>query len=180
MRTGQIVQFVSFDTSLDSDQFISQWEKINSTAHHNIKVILQQSEKNGKFRYLAQHCSASGEFQFAFTKSGRSQRSPEVDIKAKQAGGYSILQLEKNPELLSGDSKVFGFILSPQVDLNSFRILSTQGKLNIYEAYYENSQYAYILEYFVPKKYVDELTEQLKLQEAVEVRTYKECDLQVV
>ena len=50
-----------------------------------------------------------------------------------------------------------------------------QIKLNIYEAYYENCQYAYILEYFVQSKATLDLVAELKKNEAVDIGVYKEC-----
>ena len=78
------------------------------------------------------------------------------------------------------ESKVFAFLTSSKADLNMYKQLSAHGKLNIYEAYYENCQYAYILEYFVKNKYVAELLEQLKQYDVPEIGIYKECALQAV
>src|SRR2546428_13653519 len=97
------------------------------------------------FRYIAQHRSVSGEFQFIFNKAKRSGPFPEVEIKTKQAGGYSILQLEKM-DTRGNEDKVFAFVIDPGVDLNIYRQLPVNCKLNIYEAYYESCRYPYILE----------------------------------
>ena len=180
MRTGKIVQFVSFETILGSEQFIAKWEEYSRSVNSDADVTLQQSEKKGVFRYLAQHRCATGEFQFVFSKAGRSSRTPEVEIKAKQAGGYSILQAERMNDAHKNESKVFAFLINPQTDLNAYRQLSTHSKLNIYEAYYENCQYAYILEFFVKNEYTAILIEQLKQNDAAEIGVYKECVLQAV
>lgn len=179
MRQDKTVQFVCFETILDSEQFITQWEHFTRSANSDVDVTLQQSEKNGVFKYVAQHRYAAGEFQFVFTKATRSSRTPEVEIKAKQAGGYSILQLERSTDARADESKIFAFLVNSQTDLSAYKQLTSLGKLNIYEAYYENCQYAYILEYFVKNKNAAELMEQLKLLEPSEVRIYKECILQI-
>jgi hypothetical protein len=178
MRKDKTVQFVCFETILDTERFITQWEHFIRSANSDVDVTLQQSEKNGVFKYIAQHRYAAGEFQFVFTKATRSSRIPEVEIKAKQAGGYSIVQLERPADSRADESKVFAFLLNPQADLSVYKQLSLLCKLNIYEAYYENCQYAYILEFFVKNKNITELMEQLKLQEVNEARVYKECVLQ--
>jgi len=149
MKTNKIVQFVCFETTLGSEQFIKRWEEYSRSVNSDQDVTLQQSEKNGVYRYIAQHRWAAGELQFVFTKAARSSRNPQVGIKAKQAGGYSILQAERMNDAHADESKVFAFLAYPQFDLNIYRRLSTHSKLNIYEAYYENCQYAYILEFFV-------------------------------
>ena len=138
MRANKIVQFVYFETILPFEQFITQWEQFNRSVNSDLDVTLQQSAKNGMFRYIAQHRYAAGEFQFVFTKAGRSSRTPEVEIKAKQAGGYSILQAEKMEDAAADESKVFVFVIRPQAELTAYKQLQAHSKLNIYEAYYEN------------------------------------------
>ncbi len=178
MQEDKIVQFVYFETTLGSEQFIAKWEQYTRSVNSSLHVTLQQSEKNGAFRYIAQHRCASGEFQFAFTKAGRSSRTPEIEIKAKQAGGYSIFQQEMKNHAHADESKVFAFLINPQANLNIYTQLPARGKLNIYKAYYENCQYAYILEFFVKNKYAAELMEQLKQYDAAETGVYKEFAMQ--
>ena len=179
MRKDKIVQFVCFETKIDTEQFIMAWEQYTRSANSNSDVTLQQSEKNGVFRYIAQHRSETAEFQFIFMKARRSSRTPEVEIRARQAGGYSILQVERMNDTFTDESKVFAFLTDSQADLNVYRQSSSHSKLNIYEAYYENCQYAYILEFFVKNKYVSELLEQLNQYHTIETGIYKECMLQV-
>lgn len=180
MGMDKIVQFVCFETILDSELFIKQWEQYNRSANSDEDVTLQQSEKKSIFKYIAQHRNVSGEFKFVFTKSGKSSRTPEVEIKAKQAGGYSILQAERKDNVFTNEIKVFAFLGNPQTDLNIYKQLSSSGKLNIYEAYYENCQYAYILEFFVKKELAEDLLAQLKLNDITDTGIYKECILQAV
>ena len=174
MRAEKIVQFVCFDTILGSEKFIAQWEHYNRSVNSDLDVTLQQSEHNGMFRYIAQHRCVAGELQFSFTRSRKPSNTPEVEIKTKQAGGYSVLQAEWMKDAHAGESKVFAFLTQPQVDLNLYRQLSVHSKLNIYEAYYENCQYAYILEFFVKNKYEAELLVKLKQNGAAEAGIYKE------
>ena len=180
MRTDKIVQFVYFETTLDSEQFIKRWEQYSRSVNSDVDVTLQQSEKKGSFTYIAQHRCSTGELQFIFAKEGRSSRTPQVEIRARQAGGYSILQSEKTNDAHHGESKIFVFLISPQADLDAYRQLTAHSKLNIYEAYYESCQYAYVLEFFVKEKYCAELFEKLKQFDAAEIGIYKECVLQAV
>jgi hypothetical protein len=180
MRAEKIVQFVCFETTLDSEQFIKRWEEYSRSANSDLDVTLQQSEKNGAFTYIAQHRCATGELHFVFTKAARSSRNPQVGIRAKQVGGYSILQTERMNDVRADESKIFAFLIHPQTDLDLYKQLSVDGKLNIYEAYYENCQYAYILEFFVKNKNVAQLLEQLKQYHPAEIGIYKECVVQAV
>jgi hypothetical protein len=174
MRADKIVQFVCFETTLGTDQFIKRWEQYSRSVNSDADVTLQQSEKNGTFKYVAQHRCQAGELQFVFAKEGRSSRTPQVEIKAKQAGGYTILQAQKMTDAHADESKVFAFLNYPHANLDEYRKLSNHSKLNIYEAYYESCQYAYILEYFVKTKYLGELHGQLKQHNGAESEVYKE------
>jgi hypothetical protein len=179
MRSDKIIHFVSFETSLDREHFINKWENFVRSVNSDTDVTLQESKKNNLFRYIAQHRCDSDEFRFIFTKAAKITRSKEVEIKVKQIGGYSIVQEEKSGDAAMNESKLFAFLISPGIDLNPYKELEIQNKLNIYEAYYENCEYAYILEFFVKNKYVAEFAELLKQYNPSEVGIYKECLLHV-
>jgi len=177
MKENTIVQFVSFETTLDSEAFIPQWEQYKRSVKSDVDVTLHQGVlKNGTFKYISQHRCPGGEFQFIFEKERRSSKSPEVEVRRKQAGGYSVLQLESKNDPDVDESKLFVFILKPETDLDLFRQFSVHGKLNIYEAYYENCEFAYILEFFVKDEYAGDVLQQLKiLTSFTEAGIYKEC-----
>jgi hypothetical protein len=177
MKENMIVQFVSFETALDSKAFIPQWEQYQQATTKNASATLQQHVlKNGKFKYIAQHRCPSGEFRFVFNRERRSSKIPEAEIRKKMAGGYSCLQLECVNEPKADESKILVFTIDPQTDLDTFRQFSVHGKLNIYEAYYENCEFAYILEFFVKNEYAGDVLQQLKiLTDFAEAGIYKEC-----
>jgi hypothetical protein len=176
MSEAKIVQFVCFETILDSAPFLAQWEQYNRSNNSDLDVTMQQSEKNGVYRYIAQHRCSSGELQFVFTK-GKASRIPQVQIKVKQAGGYAALQLERTHKAQASESKVFVFLANPQTNLDAYRQLKSYLKLNIYEAYYENCQYAYILEFFCKSREAEKLLPLLNALEEAETATYKEFSL---
>ena len=180
MRSNKIVQFVVFETTLDTKQFIKRWDGYKRSVNSDLDVVLQQSERNGIFNYVAQHYCAPGETQFDFTKEERTSRVPQAQIKSKQLGGFSLLRSERIDDATADESKVFIFITDPNADINVYRHLSNRNKLNIYEAFYQNCQYAYILEFFVKNKYIVELLKQLKQYDIHEIGVYKECSLQSV
>jgi hypothetical protein len=179
MGEDKIVQFVSFETTLNTEQFISQWEQYSRSVNSDLDVSLQQSEKNGVYRYISQHrgSGAAGELKFVFTRAKKSSRVPEPEIRAKQAGGYLMVQEERMNDVHVNESKVFAFLTDPLTDLGVYRQLINHGKLNIYEAYYENCQYAFILEFFVKNKFLTTLLEQLKSFNIPDMNVYKECTL---
>ena len=174
MVKDKVVHFVCFETKLNNEQFLMQWEHFNRSVNSNVDVILQQSEQNTLFRYIAQHRCVTGELEFVFTKGKKSSHTPEIGIKTKQLGGYSMLQEEKKNDVAADESKVFTFLIDATTDLSVYRQLTAYNNLNIYQAYYENCSCAYILEFFVKNKYLAILEEQLKLLNVNEFRVYKE------
>src|SRR6266498_5266963 len=128
MKENTIVQFVSFETTLDSEAFIPQWEQYKRSVKSDVDVSLHQGVlKNGTFKYISQHRCPGGEFQFVFEKERRSSKSPEVEVRRKQAGGYSVLQLESKHDADVDESKIFVFILKPETDLDIFRQFCVHG-----------------------------------------------------
>ena len=178
MRNLNIVQFVCFETTLPSDQFIRRWEEYHGSENSDTDVTLQQREGEKIYKYLAQHRGAGNELRFFFSKGAHSPRIRRELITTKQAGGYLVLQQERMTGTRGDEGKIFVFLTSPQVNLNVYRQISIDAQLNIYEAYYENCKYAYILEFFVKNKYVSELIEHLKKLGSCEIGIYKECSLQ--
>jgi hypothetical protein len=177
MKEETIVQFVVFETALDSEEFIVRWERYKHSINNQRDITLQQHvQENGKFKYVSQHKCSSGDFQFVLNKERRVSKMPETEVRKKLAGGYSAMQLECVHETKKDESKIIVFVQDPQTDLDSFRQFCVHGKLNIYEAYYENCQFAYILEFFVKNEYASDVLQQLKIFTSfAEAGIYKEC-----
>ena len=180
MATDKIVHFVYFETLLDPEQFINKWENFLRSANSDSNVTLQQSKKNNQFKYIAQHRCTSEEFQFIFTKAAKTTRSKEVEIRTKHLGGYLTLQEEKTSDAKADESKLFVFLNYSNKDFSLYKQMPFPVKLNIYEAYYENCAYPYILEYFVKNKHVSQLNDQLQQYNPTAVEIYKECSLKTV
>jgi hypothetical protein len=180
MSQDTIVQFVSFETTLDREEFITKWQEYTRSNNSDRNVTMQQSAKENGFRYLVQHRCATGGPGFVFEKGKRSSRTPEIGITTKLAGGYSYLQSKRKNDINANECKVFAFLTSPSADLDVFRQLDANSQLNIYEAYYENCRYAYILEFFVKNKNAAELLDSLKKIDVAETGIYKECALQLL
>ena len=177
MKKDTIVQFVSFETKATTNEFRAQWEEYNNQVAGEQEATLQQ-EVDGKnlYRYLSQHRFREDDIRFAFKKGRRSAHNPEMDIRIKEAGGYSTLQLECDQETAANYSKVFVF-LTTSPEINLYQELLFYKYLNIYQAYYESSAYTYILEFFVDNTRLPQLLDQLKIHNRVsEMGVYKECN----
>ena len=172
-----IVQFVSYETTVATNEFRAQWEEYNKLVTGKQEVTLQQ-EVDGKnlHRYLSQHRFNEDDTQFTFKKGRRSAHSEEIGMRIKEAGGYSVLQLECDQATTANECKVFVF-LSTAPELTLYKELSSYQYLNIYQAYYESCTYTYILEFFVENTHVPQLIEQLKIYNRIsEIGVYKECN----
>ena len=174
MRIDKIVHFVHFETLLSSDDFLTRWEHYKRSANIDENVILQESKKGNVFSYIAEHHCDSYEFKFTFTKGAKLTRAKQAEIKTKQLGGYSVVQLENPGHAKRDDYKLFIFIDNSFPDLAVYKQNLPFGKLNIYKAYFENCSYSYILEYFIKSKDIPAFQENLKQLNESPPAVYKE------
>src|ERR1041385_6077635 len=144
MPNLNIVQFVCFETTLVSDQFIKRWDEYHTSENSNMAVTLQQCAGEKLYKYLAQHRGDGNELRFVFSKRTSSPHIRRELISTKQAGGYSVLQEQRTTGTRKDESKIFVFLTSPHINIDAYRQIGVDAQLNIYEAYYENCSYAYI------------------------------------
>ncbi len=168
------VQFVCFETTLDREPFMKRWKAYKRSSRSDADVIMQQSNKDGGFLYIAQHRFESNDTQFEFSKEVRSGRLVQEKIKMTIVGGYALMQLENTQTAAQDESKIFVFIDDATNNLASYRELADTQKLNIYQAFFQNCRYAYILEYFVKNKYASQLIEQLEKHDIIKPGIYQE------
>ncbi len=174
METNEKVQFVCFETTLDKEQFNKRWEQFRHSLNSNKDVRLHQNETGGRFNYVAQHRFTSGELEFKFSNEGRNSRIVQVPIKSILAGGYSILQANRLHNATGNERKIIIFLSDPRADLKIYEQLFVAGNLNIYEAYYENCRYSYILEYYIKAKDSLAMLDQLKQHDIADIGIFKE------
>ena len=178
MKKDTLVQFVCFETSLALEEFAPQWEHFvkESGNKKTVATILQQAVTKTKFKYLSLHKWPQDDFQFVFMKGRMSEHFPEARVKVVQAGGYTPMQIQYKHDKDLDAVKIIALINNPQTDITSFAQLKTYHYLNIYQAYYESSLYAYILEYFVKETHATDLLQQLKAHApGTEITMYREC-----
>ena len=180
MQKEPIIQFVSFETTGDTAEFIAQWDQYTKGMSDKKGIKLHQEVGAKKrSRYLSRHKCYEDEFKFTFKKERRSAHFPEVEMRVQQLGGYMIAQLQHDRD--TDENKVFVFVNKPDADLDEYRQLTNYHYLNIYKAYFESSVHEYVLEFFTDKNYETELLSQVKLLgQHFEFGTYKECLLQDV
>jgi hypothetical protein len=179
MKKDTIFQFVCFDTPLGINEFLPQWEsfaeKFLGNRASTISLHQQEADKN-KFRYVSKNEWPSDDFQFVFQKAKVSDKFSAGQVRVLQAGGYSPLQIEHEKKAGKGEVKILAFVNDTRTDLKFYRELKTYHYLNIYEAYYENSQFSYVLEFFVKEADAPGIVDQLKKQsQQIEALLYREC-----
>jgi hypothetical protein len=177
MQKEAIIQFVSFETNVNSSEFISQWEGFTREMNKAGDVKLFQEAGNLKrSKYISQHTCFDSEFNFLFKKERRSAHNPEIEMKVRQLGGYSAVQLQYDGDMETEDCKVFLFSNINEAGLNEIRLLTGYRSLNIYKAYFESCTHEYVLSFLTGAAQAGELLQQLKLQNRhCEAGAYKEC-----
>jgi hypothetical protein len=182
MKKDTIFQFVCFDTTLPLNKFLPLWEifaeKFVNKKASSITLYGQENTRN-KLGYISKNEWPSDDFQFVFQKGKISDIFPAGQVKVIQAGGYSPVQIEQIKKAQKGEIKILAFVSDQRADINFYRELKPYNHLNIYEAYYENSVYRYVLEFFVKEADAANIIEQLKKQSLhIDTGTYKECVLE--
>jgi hypothetical protein len=176
MKKNTTVQFVGFITSVAADEFVTRWEPF---AKQFIKghgeMILEQAETKGKFKYVSQFECPQEDFKFAFMKGRTSENFPDHFVKVAQLGGYTAMQIKYKQGEDSKLVKVIAFISHNENDIEFYKTLPSHKYLNIFEAFYENCMYGYILEFFSAEAQAPDLIQQLKDRVHAESAIYKEC-----
>ena len=178
MEKETIVQFVCFVTDHDLNRFGPEWENYAKRfINKRVEPLLQQQigEAKTKFRYISKHEWPNSDFQFKFMNERRSEHFTEQSVKVVQAGGYKPLQEEKRGTSEVDDNKLIAFISPDETDIDSYRRLPLFRHLNIYQAYYENCTYGYVMEFFVSETDTNEFLVHLKQKAVLESGLYKEC-----
>jgi hypothetical protein len=184
MKQDTIFQFVCFDTSLPLNQFIPLWEifaeKFVTNKASAITLYGQESTRN-KLGYISKNEWPSDEFQFVFQNGKVSDKFPAGQVRVIQAGGYSPVQIEQTKKTPKGEIKILAFVKDQRTEIDFYRGLRPYQYLNIYEAYYENSMYNYVLEFFVKPADAVNIIDQLKKESLhIDIGMYKECVLEHV
>lgn len=180
MNKENVVQFVGFVTKLKPQEFTENWHQYSNQSKEQLRTTKLHEATGGKttnrYSYLSQHFSDSAEFKFAFMKGKSSENFPERMAKVVLMGGYTAIQLELTRHERTNEQMLVVFLNGDETELDFYREQQYQ-YLNIYQAYYENCSYSYILEYFVAADDAEELINILKTRSHNELALFKECSL---
>jgi len=176
MDNTRIVHFIGFVTNLHFEEFSPLWEsyirRITEATGKNTVIKIAEKRKN-LFRYLSRHESGSTEFRFTYTKSGVPVKFPERKATVISAGGYQLVQQQCPSNTVTNDVKVLAFLPPGETELNFYH-RQLYRHLNIYEAYFENCIYSYILEFYIQKQDAEALVKELKSRNGTEAAVFQE------
>jgi hypothetical protein len=173
MKKDNIIQFVGFLTTLETEEFAPHWEQYSKQfmTMPGTTVLHQAINGTGKFRYISQHQYLGQDIRFVFMKGRNSDHFQGQKVKVVQAGGYMPLQLEGRHDDEKTAVRIMAFISHGETDISPYSELPCQ-YLNIYQAYYESCNYGHILEFFTDETNATQLLQQLKIRPGVEVAMY--------
>ncbi len=172
-----IIQFEGFETNIEQDEFVAQWEPYaKQFATKDTEVTLQQSNTKNNFKYVSQHKCKDTDFQFVFMKGRMSEHFPKGGVKVVQAGGYMPVQIEHVPGKNKKEIKLMLFLSHAQTDISAYQKLTCYRCLNVYQAYYESCMYGYILEFFLDEAQTSELMKKIESEtKNYKMGIYKSC-----
>ncbi|MEO5564156.1 MAG: hypothetical protein ABIR18_11995 [Chitinophagaceae bacterium] len=183
MRKDMLVQFVCFETKIDTGEFLQQWERLMNgiTGKNKLPEVINKAITKTRFNYISKHQWPQDDFQFVFKKNRRgTERFAESRVRVVQAGGYVPVQIEHEQNEDDDICNIIIFNSSHETDFNVFKKLESKQKVNIYQAFYENCMYGSIIEYFISKEEAPALHEELKTKfPDLEIVTYEDCPLPV-
>lgn len=169
MKKESIVQFVCFATKLEPAEFSPLWKEFaKSSKADSINLYEVKKKEKSRFRYISRLSSHNADFRFAFMKGRNSDHFPEQTAKVIQLGGYSTIQQEGAKKKKPNEVKVMAFMEENTYALD-FCKKQEYSSLDIYQAYYENCKYSYIMEYVLPLTGVDSLVEKLTAHGGIDV-----------
>jgi hypothetical protein len=182
MEEDNIIQFVGFNTDFGHEEFYNQWEYYSGTLDTvpDTTILQQGAGTKNRFQYLSQHEFLEQGLRFAFGKSAFRRHSPEMKITVTQLGGYSPIKIEAKYYDDNNDVKVMAFINHDQANIEKYTQLAPYRYLNIYQAYFENCMYSYILEFFTSEDEASGLLRELKTCPGTEAEIYKACAVQKI
>ena len=176
MREDTLFQFVGFETTVNLDDFTSQWEnfarKFFKQDIHAITLQQQVKFKN-RFKYMSLNEWPQDNFRFSFMEGRGSDYFPDHRVKVVQVGGYTPVHLECESHL--HEVKIILLVNEEDVSEKAF-LKMPYHFLNIYQAYYQSCLYSHIIELFTEDGNAPELYDRLKKRFAHgDAGMYREC-----
>lgn len=153
MQQESIVHFLCFITALDTKEFAVEWADYAKALNINKnKAYLYKELKAGKnsFGYVAKVELNEEDFQLPFVNERKPGHVSESGIRVLQLGGYMAVKQEPVYNESNTNTTIIAFVQHSENDMAWYQDLPFYSQLSIHQAYYESSNYGYIMEFIVP------------------------------
>lgn len=165
METNNIYEFVCFETLLELKDFRQQWDEFAKVFLEKGVQRIVLNKKNGekiKYRYISKKQWPLDSFQDVFSESKIPGSFAASQVKVVPTGGYASVEMGHDKKTGKAEVQVIVFVHDDIIDIKKLRESKSFKSMNIYEAFYQNSQYNYIIEFFTDKANQDALIAEIK------------------
>jgi len=179
MENNNIYEFVCFETLLELKDFRQQWDEFAKVFMDKGVQKIVLNKKNGeknKYRYISKKQWPLDSFQDVFSESKIPGSFAASQVKVIPTGGYASVEIGHDKKAGKTEVQVIAFVHDDIIDIKKLRESKLFKAMNIYEAFYQNSQYNYIIEFFTDKTKQDALVAEIKNEfMKAEIGTYAEA-----
>ncbi len=179
MDKNNIYEFVCFETLLDLKDFQQQWSEFAKVfldkGVERIVLNKKDSEKI-KYRYISKKQWPMESFQDVFSAAKLPGSFAANQVKVVPKGGYASVEMGHAKKADKSEVQVIAFVHDDVIDKEKLHALNLSKSMNIYEAFYQNSKYNYIIEFYTDKTNSAKLIEAIKQEfMKAEVGVYAEA-----
>lgn len=165
MKKNNIYEFVCFETLLELKDFRQQWDEFArfflDKGVERIVLNKKDSEKI-KYRYVSKKQWPVESFQDVFSAAKLPGSFAANQVKVLPKGGYASIEMGHEKKAEKTEVQVIAFVHDDIIDTKKMRENKLCKSMNIYEAFYQNSKYNYIIEFFTDKAHTDQLVAAIK------------------
>ena len=173
-----IVQFTGFATSMGIEEFTPEWENYTEKikSHKITATLYSEKRKNKKgFDYISKIEWPQNDFNSTLANDQKPGRFSEHKARAVQMGGYISIEEKNIYADADNDTIIIALIGHNENDINYYKSLPLYSHANIYQAYYENCNYGYVIEFTVAEADAEILLQHLALRHGVDAGIYRTC-----
>ncbi len=179
MKQQKIIQFVGFATNIGINEFMPEWESYSGNFKSNpntTALLFREKIKNKKgFGYISKIEWLQSDFNSTVSNNQKAGRFSEHKARVVQLGGYISID-EKNVYTgRDSHATILALLGHNENDIAYYEDLPLYNQAIIYQAYYENCTYGYVIEFTVPEGDGEMLLQQLSQRPGVEASMYTTC-----
>ena len=178
MENQIITQFVGFATNMNIETFAREWERYTQSFKgiDTTGILYSEKRKNTKaFGYISKIEWPQDDYNSTLAGSHKNGRFSENKARGIELGGYTSIEEKRVCRALNSDATIIAFISHNENDIHFYEGLPFYSQIIIYQAYYENCNYGYIIVFTVPEAGTEVLLQKLLQRPGVEASQYGAC-----